>query len=545
MPHHRRSFAQAALAFLLIAGSLEELMLVVRPRAVLAGYYRDELASDPGYLAGVGAFAWVPVLVATATEVLIAALGLALVWRAWDRREARALAAFLALAGLGLPDGLGIPGPAHAIFDHVVLAFAMAALVHFSLVFPEPLSPQAPGWPPRWLRPLLAPEWLVAGAFAAAGAMVLLVPFDAADLLALPILLAAVLLAATNLRGSYRRSPPAYQHRVLWVLNGVYALAWTIILAIPAAFAIYITAAVFATRRASAVADIAFYSLVGAGVLLLPAFLAIGVFYEGAVDPRLGIRKTTVYGAMGVLTLSIFVVVEGVTSASMMSVLRLPAHLGTWVAGGGVALAFGPLRRWVERRTEVMVGRLLPATALAEGAREEAVIVFADLCGYTRISATDEAAALTLASLFHATARRMGQAHGGRLVKTLGDGVVLAFTTGNAAVAAAMELRERFLAAARAMGLQPPDLRCGIHCGAVARGRDGDLFGGVVNLASRLEGAATPGEVLVSQEVARTLTDTGRVWMEPAGERTLKNVPYPVATWRVIPAVHGPPTWRG
>jgi class 3 adenylate cyclase len=523
------SLTRVAVVFLLVLGLAEDLVIVLRPRAGLIGYYHDELAENPRYLDQAGVLAWGPVVLGVLVELSLALLAVVILVRAWRRREARALALFLALGGAGIPDGMGIPPELIEAFDYAIIVIGSGALLNFAMVFPEPVPADAPGWPPPRLRRLFQPWPLTALCAGGVLLTVLLGPTAWSALVAMTALISAAVMGAMTLRAGYQRVEPAQRRRVLWVLNGFYALSWMLVVAVPVAFAIYLTAELMENPRAAALADVGFQLFIAASLLLLPLFLGIGIFYGGAVDPRLAIRKTTVYGAMGVLTLTLFMVVEGTASMQVMSMLQLPSSVGPWVAGSSVALAFGPLQKW----TSSLVERLIPATALAEGEREPAVVVFADICGYTRISATDESAALTLASLFHTTARRVAEQRGGRLVKTLGDGVVLEFTEAEPAVAAAAELRTRFIAAAEAMGFERPELRCGVHLGPVARGRDGDIFGAVVNLASRLEGAAEPGDLLASGAVAAALAGAARWSVEAAGERDLKNVPEPVATFRI------------
>lgn len=536
MPPSTHRGTRAAVVLLLLLGVVEDLAVLLRPGRALADYYHDEIAANPRYLAEAGLLAWGPLVLGIVVELALAALAVAILVKAWRRREARALALFLAIGGMGLPGGIGIPPGTIEMFDLLAIPIGTAALLHFSMVFPEAIPAGAPGWPPPGVWRRLQPRPLAALTAAACLLIAALGTGELAALVAVAVLLTGAIVGARNMRGSYRRASEEERRRVLWVLNGFYGLAWVLVLAIPGAIAIYTTAFLLARERAETLGDVGFQTVFGAGLLLLPVCLAIGIFRGGAIDPRLAIRKTTIFGAVGALSLTLFMAVEGTASMQLMSMLNLPGNVAPWVAGSSVAVAFGPLRRWVERRTTLLVDRLIPATALAEQEREEAVVVFADICGYTRISATDEAAALTLASLFHASARRVAQQRGGRLVKTLGDGVVLEFAAPEPAAAAAVELRSRFRAAAVAMGLDEPELRCGINRGAVARGRDGDIFGAAVNLASRLEGAAEPGEVLVSEAVAEALHGAPGWVLEPAGERTLRNVPDPVATYRCRPS---------
>ncbi len=115
---------------------------------------------------------------------------------------------------------------------------------------------------------------------------------------------------------------------------------------------------------------------------------------------------------------------------------------------------------------------------------------FADLAGYTALSAKLDAMELSeLVGRWEAVAYDAVATSGARVVKTIGDEVMYVGLT-DEAVAASLALRDAALEA----GLPP--LRIGLAAGPVVS-RDGDYFGPVVNLASRLSELAAPGEMLV------------------------------------------------
>ena len=74
-------------------------------------------------------------------------------------------------------------------------------------------------------------------------------------------------------------------------------------------------------------------------------------------------------------------------------------------------------------------------------------------------------------------------------------------------------------------------LRIGIRRGLIARRKDGDMFGDAVNVASRLEGIAEPGQVVVSAAVKERFDEPGV--LQPLGQHELKNVAEPVECWAV------------
>jgi len=126
------------------------------------------------------------------------------------------------------------------------------------------------------------------------------------------------------------------------------------------------------------------------------------------------------------------------------------------------------------------------------------VVGFADLSGYTGM--TRELGTAELAAVleeFEALATDLVAEQHGQVVKTIGDEVL--FTVGRPAAAAELALRLHEQAADRL-----PPLRIGLALGPVLA-RYGDVFGPVVNIASRLTGLARPGTVLIDQELAQAL----------------------------------------
>ncbi|MDH4113553.1 MAG: adenylate/guanylate cyclase domain-containing protein [Actinomycetota bacterium] len=162
-------------------------------------------------------------------------------------------------------------------------------------------------------------------------------------------------------------------------------------------------------------------------------------------------------------------------------------------------------------------------------------VVFVDIAGYTRLAEEQgDHAAARLATEFAGLVSHGTADHRGRLVKLLGDGAMLQFPDAPSAVRGAIDLVER----AKQTGLPP--LHVGVDAGAVVR-RDGDIFGTVVNVASRLAGAADGGEVLVTDRVVREVDDTDGVEFRSRGATSLKNVREPVELSLVVRAPSAAP----
>ena len=174
---------------------------------------------------------------------------------------------------------------------------------------------------------------------------------------------------------------------------------------------------------------------------------------------------------------------------------------------------FGRIVAFTERSLE-KAGRL-PARP-----GDPPAIAFVDLAGYTERTATagDELAAQDATAL-QGLAQMISAAHRGRVVKLLGDGVMLRFGSAGDAVIAVRQL----MAALPQNGL--PEAHAGIASGRVVV-RDGDVYGHTVNLASRIAAQSGRGELLVPWEVAETLG--GAPTWEDAGDVPMKGIAAPV-----------------
>ena len=166
-------------------------------------------------------------------------------------------------------------------------------------------------------------------------------------------------------------------------------------------------------------------------------------------------------------------------------------------------------------------GITAPRPALPEA------VAFIDLAGFTRLTQErGDASAVWSSTRLADLATEHAHRHTGRLVKVLGDGVMLHFGEPLAAILASLEIIDRV----RGDGL--PDAHVGIAAGPLIA-RDGDFYGHTVNLAARLSARAEGGRVLVNDVVMESAGQTGQIAFLPAGELELKGIEGPVAAWRV------------
>jgi class 3 adenylate cyclase len=187
-------------------------------------------------------------------------------------------------------------------------------------------------------------------------------------------------------------------------------------------------------------------------------------------------------------------------------------------------------------------GRADPRGAADADARKVVTIVFADLVGSTALhERLDAESARRLMERYYAVIRGAVDAHGGTVVKLLGDGVMAAFGLRQVAeddairavrAAVAMHQAFRALAGTDATSLMGMGLRVGVNTGeVVVSGAEDDVIGDPVNVAARLQEQGRDGDVVVG-EATRRLVAT-RVTLAPLGSVSLKGRAEAVAAYRV------------
>lgn len=164
----------------------------------------------------------------------------------------------------------------------------------------------------------------------------------------------------------------------------------------------------------------------------------------------------------------------------------------------------------------------MPSTSVSPSTHRLAAVWFADIVGFTALSARDERSAMALVSLLQLCARRAVSHCSGRLVKFIGDEAMAEFGSTDASVRAALELKVDFQALAAQRGV-PAMLRIGVHLGDIVSS-EGDIYGDGVNTASRIQREARPGQVLVSEDVWRQLRGRPEFILEDSGEHELKGL---------------------
>jgi TolB-like protein/class 3 adenylate cyclase len=149
--------------------------------------------------------------------------------------------------------------------------------------------------------------------------------------------------------------------------------------------------------------------------------------------------------------------------------------------------------------------------------RQLAAIMFTDIVGYTALMGNDEQKAFATLNKNRSLQKPIIEQYNGRWIKELGDGVMASFNTVSDAVHAAIKIQEACTAA------NDFQLRIGIHLGDVIFEND-DVFGDGVNIASRLQAAAKPGCIYVSEAVHNNVVNKKDITSRFVKEEFLKNV---------------------
>jgi len=210
----------------------------------------------------------------------------------------------------------------------------------------------------------------------------------------------------------------------------------------------------------------------------------------------------------------------------------------------------------VGRSLESFKRRLLPYVApqivrwdRSEIKRRRLTVLFSDIEGFTQMMETiDETMVASWLNNYFSAMTKIAEMHGGTVDKFLGDGLMVFFgdpesdgvvADAYACIAMAIEMRDKLQSLESDLGSYPMRLRIGIHTGYCLVGSFGSesrldytALGSSVNLASRIEGAAESGEILISEETYRLL----RPWIEVVslGRRQLKGVRSTVGLYRVV-----------
>lgn len=156
-----------------------------------------------------------------------------------------------------------------------------------------------------------------------------------------------------------------------------------------------------------------------------------------------------------------------------------------------------------------------------------AAIVFTDIVGYTKRMGSDEEGTMKLLERQREIVFPLVRDFGGEVIKEIGDGLMMMFTSANRAVRFAMAVQEK---------IKDEDLtiRAGIHIGDVIF-EEGDVFGSAVNIAARIEPLAPSGGICISEDVRSQIRNQKDIFTVSIGKKELKGVDGSLEIFRVVP----------
>lgn len=172
--------------------------------------------------------------------------------------------------------------------------------------------------------------------------------------------------------------------------------------------------------------------------------------------------------------------------------------------------------------------------------RRLVAVLCADVAGFSRLAERDESRThARLAEIRTAVFDPAIASHGGRLVKTMGDGLLVEFASATSAVRCAVEVQRAM--ARRNIGAAEDDriaFRIGINAGDIIVDGD-DIFGDGVNVASRLEGLADPGAIAASATLWEQVREDVGVDAVDGGDVHVKSIERPIHVIHLVPRAHG------
>jgi adenylate cyclase len=174
----------------------------------------------------------------------------------------------------------------------------------------------------------------------------------------------------------------------------------------------------------------------------------------------------------------------------------------------------------------------LTNTALKQN-RHLAAILFSDIVGYSSLSHRNELLAFSLLREHRAIVRPLLLKHGGREIKTMGDGFMAEFDNAMGATMCAIDIQLAHLERNKKIERDSQILlRIGIHAGDVMPS-EGDIYGDGVNIAARLMQFAKPGRICISSTVMDQARQVIPHWVSYLGPTRLKGISREILTYAI------------
>ncbi|MEO8630905.1 MAG: adenylate/guanylate cyclase domain-containing protein [Betaproteobacteria bacterium] len=170
--------------------------------------------------------------------------------------------------------------------------------------------------------------------------------------------------------------------------------------------------------------------------------------------------------------------------------------------------------------------------------RQLAAILSADVVGYSRRMAEDDAATVQTVLAHRETIGACVREHRGRVVDAVGDNLMAQFSSAVDAISCAIEIQSEL---ERREADVPEErrlpFRIGLHLGDLLIEGD-QIFGDGINIAARLEALAPTGGICASGAIVEQVRGKVHATFEDIGDQHLKNIAAPVRAYRIVPSTH-------
>lgn len=172
-------------------------------------------------------------------------------------------------------------------------------------------------------------------------------------------------------------------------------------------------------------------------------------------------------------------------------------------------------------------------------ARMLAAIVFTDVVGFSKLASQNEGRVYVALQRDMGVMTNLCRAHGGQVLNTMGDGMLLCFASAVDAMSCATEIQQTLYNQSHTLpASEVLHHRIGVHLGDVIMNGD-NVFGDGVNVAARLQALAKPDAICFSATVYEIVKNKLRFDAKYLGPRQLKNLGEPVRVWQIPPLGDG------
>ena len=257
-------------------------------------------------------------------------------------------------------------------------------------------------------------------------------------------------------------------------------------------------------------------------LIQVPVFLIallLSIFYRGTITPRYLIKNSVVYSLIALILTVLFVLLEGTIASLFSAYIQLPGQASAVVAGAISALFIGRIKGSVDEFVDRRLQRYIPETEVTSSQNRLAAVVFSDLKDFSKLIKQDSERAESLLRHFQNESKTVAELHNGRLIKLIGDSLILEFVDPEKAIEALKEIRNRVLSACSILDLPKPIIQSGVTYGVIEKSSEEEVYGDIVLEAARLEklaiGDAEAEEIIISETVKNFISSRNDVKIIP------------------------------